>query len=152
MSVLALPMTALRSGRKVAGHLKLPALVGAAALVYRKARRSAPEPIARVMPEGPPLSAPTPPTVAPRAGHETVVDPVPLAEAAFDPDVEVMLASELPIRSYDALSAKDVVPAIRELTDAEEVRTVLAFEEENAKRSTVLTAARAHLAGLATNG
>ncbi|MBA3742618.1 hypothetical protein [Sporichthya sp.] len=156
MSVLALPFTALRTGRKLAGHLTLPALAGAAALIYRTVRRSTTGP-ASASTTGP-VAVPSTPTAArtsaPRksaapAERELVVDPIPLAEAAVDLDVEVTLPSELPIRSYDALAAKDAAHAIRELTEAEEVRTVLAFEEENSKRSTVLTAARAHLAGLA---
>lgn len=152
MSVLALPVAALRTGLRLAGHLKLPVLAGAAALIYRTVRGSTAEP-ASVTPDPGPVAAPTP--LKPRAAktrtaapdeHQVVVDPVPLAEAAVDLDVEVTLPSELPIRAYDALAAKDATNAIRELTDAEEIRTVLAFEEENAKRSTVLTAARTHLA------
>jgi hypothetical protein len=77
-----------------------------------------------------------------------VVDPVPLAEPAVDLDVDVVLASELAIPSYDALRAADAVTAIRALTDAQEIRTVVQFEEQNGKRSTVLTAAQAHLASL----
>jgi hypothetical protein len=69
-----------------------------------------------------------------------------LPEPAADLDVEVTLPSELPIPSYDAMNAADATAAIKQLTDADEVRTVLQFEEENAKRKTVLTAAGAHLA------
>ncbi len=152
--VLALPRFAFRTTRRLA-KLPLPVLAGAAALIYKKAHRSAPQPTARVMPDPGPAASPIKKASAPRVEPvaeprepEMVVDGVPLAEAAVDLDVDVTLPSELPIRSYDAMNAADAARAIRELGAVEEVRTVLAFEEENSKRSTVLTAARSHLATL----
>lgn len=156
-SVLALPTAMLRTGRKLAKTLAFPAIAGAA-LVYRTMRKHDSAPTVRVTPDPGPTASPT--SVPARATHDAtepvaapaepmpVIDPIPLAEPAMDLDVEVTLPSELPIRAYDALPAKDAVAAIRELTDVEGVRTVLAFEEENSKRSTVLTAARSHLAAL----
>jgi hypothetical protein len=156
-SVLALPTAMLRAGRKLVKTLTLPARAGAA-VVVRTVRRNDGPPSVRVTPDPGPAAWPT--TVPARTTHDAaepvaappeptrVIDPIPLAEPAVDLDVEVTLPSELPIRAYDALPAKDAVAAIRQLTDVEEVRTVLAFEEENAKRSTVLTAARSHLAAL----
>lgn len=156
-SVLALPTAMLRTGRKLAKTVALPAVAGAA-LVYRAVRKKEPAPSVRVTPDPGPAASPT--AVPARATHDAtepvaapaeptpVIDPIPLAEAATDLDVEVILPSELPIPAYDALPAKDAVAALRELTDVEQVRTVLAFEEENSKRSTVLTAARSHLAAL----
>lgn len=156
-SVLALPAAMVRTGRKLARTLAFPAVAGGA-LIYRTVRKKNSTPPVRVTPD--PGRAASPTVVPLRTAHDTtepvpapaeptpVIDPIPLAEAAVDLDVEVTLSSELPIRAYDALAAKDAVAAIRELTDVEEVRTVLAFEEENAKRSTVLTAARSHLAAL----
>lgn len=132
--VLALPAFAFRTTRRLA-KLPLPVLAGAAALLYRQAHRTEQKPAA------------TPRAEMPRE-PEVVVEPVPLAEPAVDLDADVTLPSELPIRSYDAMNAADASRAIRELTDIEDVRTVLAFEEENAKRSTVLTAARGHLGAL----
>jgi hypothetical protein len=129
--VLALPARLLRAGRTLAEKLIKPAK-RAAGLLDRTVHRPAPR---AVEPEA--VSPPEP---------EVVIDPVPLPEPAADPDVEVTLPSELPIRSYDALNATDAAAAIKELTDADEVRTVLQFEEENAKRKTVLAAAGSHLA------
>lgn len=157
-SVLAVPTAMLRAGRKVAKTLTLPAVAGAA-LVFRAVRRKDSAPAVRVTPDPGPEASPTavpdrsaatPTSEAPVAPAEPmpVIDPIPLAEPAMDLDVEVTLPSELPIRAYDALPAKDAVAAIRDLTEVEQVRTVLAFEEENSKRITVLSAARAHLAGL----
>lgn len=159
MSVLTLPVTAIRISGKIVRKLTPLALIGTAAAVIRTVRPPSAPP-ARVTRDPGPGAAPTrapklvvaeppAPFVAP-AGPELVIDPIPLAEPALDLDVEVTLPSELPIRAYDALAAKDAVNAIRDLTDVEEVRTVLAFEEENAKRSTVLAAARGRLAVLET--
>ena len=133
---LKLPFVAVsrtaRLGRTLAGRLTLPALgaaVGGVAwrTLHRNRSAMAPASEAKV-------------AVTPEPGH-SVVD-------AIDPEVGVVLASELPIHSYDALAAKDAVQMIRELSDPEEVRIVLRFEEENAKRATVLTAAHGRLNAL----
>lgn len=158
-SVLAVPTAVLRTGRKLAKTLTLPAVAGAA-LMFRAMRRRGSAPAVRVTPDPGPGASPTVVPVRSKAAAAAapgapgtdepspVIDPIPLAEPAVDLEVEVTLPSELPIRAYDALSAKDAVAAIRELTEAEEVRTVLDFEEENSKRTTVLAAARAHLTAL----
>ncbi|HUR75300.1 MAG TPA: hypothetical protein VMZ00_13560 [Sporichthya sp.] len=154
-SLLALPFRAVlasgKIGGKVARRLVFPAL--AVTLVRRALSEPSSAPAAKVTPDPGPEAKPTstPASAGLRAVPEPspepmpVVDPVPLAEAAVDLDVEVTLPSELPIRSYDALAAADAKRMITELTDADEVRAVLAFEEENAKRSTVIAAARARL-------
>ncbi len=152
-SVLAFPVRVVRVGGKVAKRLAFPVL--AVGLIRKVVQRPASSPAARVTPDPGPVAAPTPkPPAAKRSDAappepEPVIDPVPLAEPAVDLDVDVTLPSELPIRSYDALAAADAERAIRELVDADEVRAVLHFEEENAKRADVLTAAREHLAVLA---
>jgi hypothetical protein len=148
--VLALPARLLRTARTLAERLTAPAR-RAATLLDRAVHRSGPAP-AQVTPDPGPVATPPPPPPSPESVSspvpEVVVDPVPLPEPAVDTDVEVTLPSELPIRSYDALNAADAAAAIKELTDAEEVRTVLRFEEENAKRKTVLAAAASHLTTL----
>lgn len=149
--VRTVPKLVFRTTRRVS-RLPLPVLAGAAALIYRKTRRSDPRPVVRAS------TSPAAPTTADRTGTakraaepvpprepEVVIDSVPLAEPAMDLDVEVTLPSELPIRGYDAMNAADASRAIRDLTAVDDVRLVLSFEEENAKRSTVLTAGRAHL-------
>jgi hypothetical protein len=145
--VLALPARLLRTARSLAGRLAVPAK-RAAGLIDRAVHRAGPRPPAQVTPDPGPTATTEPAAdsevVSPPA--EVVVDPVPLPEPAADLDVEVTLPSELPIPSYDAMNAADAAAAIKQLTDADEVRTVLQFEEENAKRKTVLTAAGTHLA------
>jgi hypothetical protein len=154
-SVLALPVRLFRVGCTIAGQLAKP-VKRAAGLLDRAVHRPAPAPAppARVSPDPGPTAPPTTPppaqsVVAAPPEPEIVVDPVPLPEPAIDLDVDVTLPSELPIRSYDALNATDAAAAIKELTDAEDVRAVLRFEEENAKRKTVLAAAATHLTSLA---
>jgi hypothetical protein len=143
--VLALPARLARAARTLAEQLAKPAK-RAAGLLDRAVHRSAPQPNApEPAPRAPATPAAKPEAVSPPS-PEVVIDPVPLPEPATDPDVEVTLPSELPIRSYDALNAADATAAIKELTDPDEVRTVLQFEEENAKRKTVLAAAAGHLA------
>jgi hypothetical protein len=144
--VLALPARLLRAGRTLAGQLVRPAK-HAASLLDRAVHRPGPQPTAQAIPDPGPATATPAKSEAPSPpGAVVVVDPVPLPEPAADLDVEVTLPSELPIRSYDALNAADAMAAIKELTYADEIHTVLQFEEENAKRKTVLAAAESHLA------
>jgi hypothetical protein len=56
---------------------------------------------------------------------------------------EELSAEELPIRQYGEMPAGKAISAIRELTEPEEINTVIAFEERNKNRSGVLSAARA---------
>jgi hypothetical protein len=149
-AVIALPISAARVVTRLARRAVWPVL--AVTVIYRAIQRPGSPPAARVAPDPGPVGTRTatpdsPPSAAPRE-PELVIDPVALPEPAVDLDVEVTLASELPIRSYDALAAADAVHVIRELTDAEEVSAVLRFEEENAKRDEVLAAAREHLAAV----
>jgi hypothetical protein len=151
-SVLALPVGIARAGRTIVRQLIRP-ITGPAALIRQTLQRSTREVTARPEPASvaaPPPATPSvaPPTAAP-AEPEVVVDPVPLSEPARDLDVQVMLPSDLPIRSYDALAAPDAIRAIHDLTDVEEVRAVLRFEEENAKRPDVLAAGGGQVAKLA---
>jgi hypothetical protein len=144
---LKLPFVAARStaraGRKLAGLLALPALGAAAGgVAYRVLHRGRPPAATEPAPEPAPVFSPrTERTAAAPPPTLSVVDTI-------DPDVGVVPASELPIPSFDELAAKDAARLIRELTDAEEVRTVLRFEQENAKRATVIAAAEARLAVL----
>jgi bacterioferritin (cytochrome b1) len=54
-------------------------------------------------------------------------------------------ASELPIRGYDALNADTAIARIGRLGDADDVRTILAYETANKARKSVTAAARDQL-------
>jgi bacterioferritin (cytochrome b1) len=54
-------------------------------------------------------------------------------------------ASELPIRGYDALNAGTAIARIGRLSDADDVRTILAYETANKHRKGVSAAARDQL-------
>lgn len=58
-------------------------------------------------------------------------------------------ADELAIEGYQDLNATDAVAAIRTLDDPEAIRAVVSFEEANKNRSTVVSAAQAHVANIA---
>ncbi len=58
-------------------------------------------------------------------------------------------ASELPIKNFDELYAQDAVKAIKALTKAADVRAVLRYEENNAARRSVTSAAEAQITALA---
>jgi hypothetical protein len=61
----------------------------------------------------------------------------------------VVNASELPIKSFDNLNNVNAVAAIRRLEDADDVRTVLAYEAAHKNRKSVLQAAQARVEELA---
>lgn len=54
-------------------------------------------------------------------------------------------ASELPVRGYDSLTVTDVKRRIERLTEADDVRAVLAYEEANKERKSVLSTASRRL-------
>lgn len=58
-------------------------------------------------------------------------------------------ASELPIKNYDELYAQDAVKAVKALNKAADVRAVLRYEENNAARRSVISAAEAQITVLA---
>ncbi|GGG15800.1 hypothetical protein GCM10007304_32330 [Rhodococcoides trifolii] len=58
-------------------------------------------------------------------------------------------ADELPIEGYDDLTVNNAVAAIRELTDTQDVRTIVAYEERNKNRQGVVSAAQTHVASIA---
>ena len=57
-------------------------------------------------------------------------------------------SSELPIRGYDQLNATEAVERIRELTDSDDVRAILAYEEAHGSRRRVVSAATSQLAAI----
>ena len=58
-------------------------------------------------------------------------------------------ASELPIKNFDELYAQDAVKAVKALDKAADVRAILRYEENNAARRSVITAAEAQITALA---
>ena len=59
-------------------------------------------------------------------------------------------ALELPIRGYDALNAETAIARIGRLSDADDVRTILAYETANKHRKGVIAAARDQLEQVAS--
>jgi hypothetical protein len=64
-------------------------------------------------------------------------------------NVGALEASELPIKNYDNLTTTDAISAIKKLTDVEDVRTVVAYEESHKARSSVVSAAQTRVAAIA---
>lgn len=83
--------------------------------------------------------------VARRDGADTVAAAVHETRA----DMGTIAASELPIKHYEEMSAQDAIAAIRELTDPDDLRTLIAFEESHKNRGGVISAAQLHYAAVA---
>lgn len=64
-------------------------------------------------------------------------------------DLGTLDASELPVNGYDELTVPEVIAAIRELDDDQDVTAVVTYEENHKNRSGVVSAAQTHVATLA---
>ena len=64
-------------------------------------------------------------------------------------NIGALRADELPIKNYDSLTTTDAVAAIKKLTDVEDVRAILAYEEAHKGRSGVASAAQTRVAAIA---
>jgi hypothetical protein len=64
-------------------------------------------------------------------------------------DVGALDAAELPIKNYDSLSTADAVAAVKKLTEVDDVRGVVAYEEAHKNRSSVVSAAQTKVASIA---
>jgi hypothetical protein len=84
--------------------------------------------------------------VARRDGADTVAAAVHGTRA----DMGSLKASELPIKHYEEMTAQHAIAAIRELTDPDDLRAVIAFEESHKNRTGVINAAQTHYAAVAT--
>ena len=73
------------------------------------------------------------------------------AEAVHETRTEVgaLRADELPIKGYDNLTTAAAVAAIRKLTEVEDVRAIIAYEEAHKGRRGVASAAQTHVAAIA---
>ncbi|WP_127784415.1 ferritin-like domain-containing protein [Rhodococcus sp. X156] len=58
-------------------------------------------------------------------------------------------ASELPIKGYDSMTITKAVAAIKKLSDPDDVRTIIAYEEAHKNRSGVVSASQTQLASIA---
>ncbi|MET0451094.1 MAG: ferritin-like domain-containing protein [Mycobacterium sp.] len=61
----------------------------------------------------------------------------------------VLDVSELPIDGFDDLNVSQAVAAVKDLTDPNEVRVILAYEEANKARQGVISAAQTRVAAIA---
>ncbi len=63
--------------------------------------------------------------------------------------VGVLDSGELPIADYDELNVSDAVAEVKELTDPNDVRAIIAYEEANKNRQRVISAAQTRVAAIA---
>lgn len=61
----------------------------------------------------------------------------------------VLDVTELPIADYDNLNVNEAATAVKELTDAADIRVIVAYEEAHKDRQRVVSAAQARLAAIA---
>jgi hypothetical protein len=83
--------------------------------------------------------------IARREGNRSAAD---TARAARE-ELGDVTADELPIKGYDSLSGTDAAKAVKELTNAHDVRVIIRYEETHKNRSSVVSAAQTAVAGLA---
>src|SRR5205814_3976929 len=83
--------------------------------------------------------------VARREGADTMAGAVHETRA----ELGTLPASELPIKHFEEMTAPNAVAAVRELTDPDDLRAVIAFEESHKNRSGVVEAAQARYAAVA---
>ena len=60
-----------------------------------------------------------------------------------------LTAAELPVRNHDDLTAQNAITAIRDLSTADDLNAIIAFEENNTNRSGVVSAAQTRYAAVA---
>ncbi len=83
--------------------------------------------------------------VAQREGNASAAQAVHQTRAAAG----ALDATELPIAGYDALTTTGAIAAVKALSDPEQIRTVVAYEEANQARASVVSAAQTRLADIA---
>lgn len=64
-------------------------------------------------------------------------------------DLGALEASELPVKNYEEMNAQDAIAAIRDLAEADDITTMIAFEESHKDRSGVVSAAQTRFAAVA---
>lgn len=83
--------------------------------------------------------------VARRGGNRETAEAVHEARAT----VGALRADELPIKNFDNLTTNAAVAAIKKLTEVEDVRAIMAYEEAHKGRSGVASAAQTRVAAIA---
>ena len=83
--------------------------------------------------------------LARRDGDKTATEQIHEARS----DAGALSASELPIKNYDQLTIAQAVTAAKKLTEAEDLRAVVRYEETHKNREGVVSAAQAQLASVA---
>ncbi len=83
--------------------------------------------------------------IAQREGNEPAAEAV----AATRRELGDLTADELPIKGYDSMSSAQIAKAVKELQTAQDVRTIVRYEEAHKARSSVVSAAQVRLADLA---
>jgi ferritin-like metal-binding protein YciE len=83
--------------------------------------------------------------VARREGADTVAGAVHETRA----ELGGLAASELPIKHFEEMTAPNAIAAVRELTDPDDLRAVIAFERSHKNRAGVVEAAQARHAAVA---
>jgi hypothetical protein len=83
--------------------------------------------------------------IAQREGNKSTAETV----AATRRELGDVDADELPIKGYDSLSTQQLAKAVKELKSAQDVNTVVRYEEAHKARSSVVSVAQTRLAELA---
>jgi hypothetical protein len=83
--------------------------------------------------------------IAREQGAEQAADAIHAARGATG----ILEQSELPIADYDELNVNEAIAAVKDLTDATDIRVIVAYEEANKARQRVVSAAQTRLAAIA---
>ncbi|GAB4079903.1 ferritin-like domain-containing protein [Modestobacter muralis] len=83
--------------------------------------------------------------IAQREGNTAAAETV----AATRRELGDVSAAELPVPGYDSMTTAQIARAVRALTDPQDVRTIIRYEEAHKARSSVVSAVQARLAALA---
>jgi hypothetical protein len=83
--------------------------------------------------------------IAKRDGNKSAAEAV----AATRRELGDVTADELPIKGYDSMATAEIAKAVKELDDAQDLRTLIRYEETHKARASVVSAAQAQVARLA---
>jgi hypothetical protein len=83
--------------------------------------------------------------IARREGNKSTADAV----ASTRRELGDLSADELPIKGYDSMPTAQIAKAVKELQSAQDVRTIVNYEEAHKARANVVSAAQVRLADLA---
>jgi hypothetical protein len=83
--------------------------------------------------------------IARREGNKTAADAV----ASTRRELGDLSADELPIKGYDSMATAQIAKAVKDLRTAQDIRTIINYEEAHKARASVVSAAQVRLADLA---